>query len=195
MSDNVYQTPKAAVDIPQEALRPYYVVSNRKFWVLYVATFGVYHLYWFYKNWQQFKSFTGMSAWPVARGIFSIFFAHSLFGLIRDSADEQEGAPHLKAGLLATVYVILSLISSGTERLASRDLGSPYTDFISILAMPLVGWVLYQVQKAANAACKDPLGETNNVFTAANVIWIVIGVLFWAMVLFGLYAIATDSTF
>ncbi len=195
MSDNVYQTPKAAVDIPQEALQPFYVVSNRKFWVLYVATFGIYHVYWFYKNWQQYKNFTGISIWPVARGVFSIFFAHSLFRSIRESANDQEGAPPIAAGLLATVYVILSLISSGTERLASRDLGSPYTDLISILTMPMVGWVLYQVQKAANAACKDPLGDTNNAFTAGNVIWIVAGVLFWVMVLAGLYVIATEATF
>ena len=29
----------------------FYVVSPKKFWVLFIATMGAYEPYWFYKNW------------------------------------------------------------------------------------------------------------------------------------------------
>ena len=94
---------------------------------------------------------------------------------------------------MATVYVIFAVVSNVAERLSAKDIGSPYSDFISILTLPLVGWVLMQVQRAANAASGDPLGDSNREFTAANIVWIVLGVLFWMLVLVGLFYIATET--
>ena len=42
-------------------------------------------------------------------------------------------------------------------------------------------------QKAANSAAGDPQGESNNTLTAANIVWMVVGVLLWLLVLLGLY--------
>lgn len=121
MSDNIYQPPQSEVDISQESHQPFYVVSKQKFWILFAATFGIYSLYWFYQHWRQYKRFTGTSIWPVPRAIFSVFFAHSLFRSIRNMADEQGYSPPISPGLLATIYVVFSLLSNGADRAAARD--------------------------------------------------------------------------
>lgn len=195
MSDNIYQPPQSEVDISQESHQPFYVVSKQKFWILFAATFGIYSLYWFYQHWRQYKRFTGTSIWPVPRAIFSVFFAHSLFRSIRNMADEQGYPPPISPGLLATIYVVFSLLSNGADRAAARDIGSPFSDVVSFFTIWVVGSVLYQVQKAANAASKDPGGETNSVLTAANIIWIVLGVIFWILMLIGIYTIITYTGF
>ena len=37
----------------------FYVVSLRKFYLLYIATLGGYVVYWFYRNWKLQKVATG----------------------------------------------------------------------------------------------------------------------------------------
>lgn len=33
----------------------FYVVSKRKFTILFLSTIGLYYLYWFYKNWDRYQ--------------------------------------------------------------------------------------------------------------------------------------------
>ena len=81
---NLYAPPASEIrgESPAGALQAhtFYVVSIPKFCVLYVATFGVYGLYWFYMHWQRYRRGHGQheSIWPVPRALFSIFFTHAL---------------------------------------------------------------------------------------------------------------------
>ena len=47
----------------------------------------------------------------------------------------------------------------------------------------------YNIQKAANVACDDSEGLSNSQLTAANIAWLVVGGLLWALILYGLYEI------
>lgn len=188
MTDNHYQPPTARVDDdPAAAGRPFYIVAPRKFVLLYLFTVGMYAVYWFYQNWAMLKRQRNLNVWPVPRALFSIFFTHSLFQEIDRALESNAVRYAWNAAGAATAYVILSLASSVIGQLANRDIGSPLTDFASLLMVPAVMFPLLAAQKAANFAVGDPQGESNSTLTAANIVWMVVGVLLWLLALLGLY--------
>lgn len=190
MSENPYQPPESDLNIiPEHTRQNFYVVSIKKFTVLYFITLGLYEIYWFYKNWKEYKNYSGQAIWPVPRAIFSIFFTHRLFSNIQLSMTSNKKIFDWYPGALATVYVVLSIISSILDRLSRQDIGSPISDILSILIIPFVFLPLFKAQKAINYSQGDPEGLANNSFTTANFIWIVIGSLYWLLVLYGFIAI------
>lgn len=181
MEENLYAPPQAAVMDVREAQPEFYVVGTRKFLLLFFTTFGLYQLYWSYKHWSRYRAFRQAELWPVARAIFSIFFAHSLNGEIDQSLTRSSTSYRWSPGLLATGYVVFQIVSNVCDRLASRSIGSPVTDLVSIGMLLPLGYVMHRTQQAANLACQQPRGESNRALTAANWIWIVLGSLFWLL--------------
>ena len=191
MTNEPYKTPQADLLAgSDEASGQLYVVSRTKMAILFMATFGLYTVYWFYQNWRNHKDFYGTKIWPVPRSIFFIFFTHSLFGkvdaLLREKQPEFEWSPNL----LATLFVIVSIISNVLDRLSYREIGSPLTDILSLLILPVALIILLKAQDAINLSQDDRDGESNRRLTLYNYIWIVLGGIFWIFVAIGLLAIA-----
>lgn len=185
MEQNLYAPPQAAVMDVADASPEFYVVGTTKFLILFFVTFGLYQLYWSYKHWSRYRAFRRAELWPVARAIFSVFFAHSLNSEIDQSLSRSSTPYRWSPGLLATGYVVLQIISNVCDRLSSRDIGSPVTDLVAIgLLLPL-GYVMQRTQHAANLACQQPRGESNRRLTMANWVWIVLGSLFWLLASIG----------
>ncbi len=183
MSDNVYETPSSELVTEETggSINDFYVVSLKKFNILFFATFSIYAVYWFYKNWKLVKIREKRDIWPVARGIFSIFFTHSLFSLIEGRV-EQAGEKKWNGGQLATLYVVVTLISI--------FMGYGSNTFIYLLSFALiipVWYPLYSAQYKINVICGDPKGESNSEFSAANYIFIGLGVIFWLFALLGAF--------
>ncbi|HEX7261717.1 MAG TPA: hypothetical protein VF258_07870, partial [Luteolibacter sp.] len=149
---------------------------------------GIYQIYWFYQNWRLHKQMTGEKIWPLPRAIFSVFFVHALF---REANNQRDRAsvqlPAWNHSQQATVLVLLLIISNVIDRLSSQSVGSPITDYLSLLLLFPVVACLASAQQKINEACGDPLGESNSKFTAANFFWMVLGGLLWALVGFGLF--------
>jgi MFS-type transporter involved in bile tolerance (Atg22 family) len=186
MEDDVYRAPEAPLLLPERAPDRYYVVSPTKFWVLSIATAGLYRLYWHYKNWALYRASTGERIWPVMRAIFAIFFTHALFREV-DASIRRKALTHSWHPMgAATFYVIASLVENASDRMAGRSIGSPWTDLASILCVPLAISSLYVAQKAINVACDDPDGGSNRRFTIANWVWIGIGFLLWSLIAIGM---------
>jgi hypothetical protein len=191
--ENPYSPPAAAVS--QTVVAPknlFYVVSPAKFWTLFLMTFSTYSIYWVYKHWANWKVKRKENIWPVMRTIFSIFFYHSLADEIDKEILIQRVAYQWSGRMWATLAVILIII----ERILSRvtdDNTPPILDLLLVLTVPTMGYFLYQFQCAANAACLDEEGVTNSKFTAANIVWCVLGGMFWVLVILGLFVIATES--
>lgn len=186
MSDNPYKVPDSDLEVnTDDSQKMFYVVSKQKFALLFFSTLGIYLLYWFYKNWQMFKESSGKSIWPVPRAIFSIFFTHSLFREVDSVLNNNNKKFDWKPETLATIYVIFAIASQVLDRMAIKEIGSPYTDLLSILILPVIYLVLAKSQEAINLSQNDPEGQSNSTYTAANYVWIVLGLLLWAMVLFG----------
>lgn len=169
----------------------FYIVSRKKLAILYLATFGLYGVYWFYKNWSNYKNCSSdkfnvdRSIWPVARGIFSIFFTHALFREIKAYGRDKAALAKWNNESLATQLVLFMIASNVLDRLSYRSIGSPYTDIASILIMaPLVG-LLLSAQHMINVSCDDPDGKSNSRLTHVNYAWIALGLIVWFLVILG----------
>lgn len=191
---NPYAAPRTEVaDPPAVPDEQFYVVGKLKFFALFFATLGLYHLYWFYRHWQLYRLASNADLWPVPRAIFSIFFTHSLTANIDRALDVAAPGHRWNPGGIALAWVVLSLLSNGLDRAAGRGYGSPTTDLLSLLMLPLLGLVLWRIQRAANLACNDAGGATNNRFTGANIGWIVAGAILWMLTLVGMLATETEA--
>jgi hypothetical protein len=197
MDTNPYEAPSSRIADSElgENKQRFYVVSLPKFLVLFFITAGMYQVYWTYKHWAQFKRATKGDEWPVMRAIFSVFFTHSLFNEIGLSLERSPFKYPWAAGLFGGLATLFLLTGNVLDRMAAKDVGSPYTDLMSLAVIPLLGFFLYQGQRAANHACGDPQGETNQQFTAANIVWIILGVLFWGLIALGIVAIMFPEQF
>ena len=184
--DNIYQTPRSDLGQPSGLSSEFYIVSVRKFLVMYLGTLGLYGVYWFYKHWEQYRMRHAASLWPIPRAIFSIFFAHSLFGKIRDSVRGQTPEFSWSSNTYATVYVVLTVISFLSEILVEYGISEGLLMSISMGNLFLFAILLYQVQIYANRACDDPWGRANSRFTVANVLWLLLGAVLWFFTLLGI---------
>lgn len=194
MTSDIYQAPEA--DLASEIAvveREFYVVSGRKFLALMVATFGLYEFYWFYRHWKNYSVYHKEGMWPVMRTIFSIFFMHSLCSSIDASLKAVDKKYHWQPMLLATVYVVLTIGARVAERVSSFAEEFIPLEFISFAIFPVIVCCLYRIQVAANIACDDPKGGSNERFTPANFAWLTIGGLVWLLLIFGVYTIVTEA--
>jgi hypothetical protein len=189
MNENSLTAPVGAVDdtAPRVKSNEFYVVSARKFVLLFLATFGLYQIYWFYMHWARFRRVRQQQhVWPVARAIFPIFFTHSLTEEIDYTARSRSPAYRWSPQLAATGYVTASLASMVLDRLAANSIGSPATDLASVLMLGPACMCLLAIQRAANVACDQPRGDPNSSLSWANWIWLVMGALCWLLVVLGL---------
>lgn len=186
MNDNPYETPESDLGVTtNENNTQFYVVSIKKFTILFFITLGLYSIYWFYKNWKEHKVYSGKNIWPVPRAIFAIFFTHSLFSEVQSALKSKNKIFEWSPGNLATAYVALAIVSQILERMSMKEIGSPISDLLSILVLPLMYMPLVKAQKAINFSQDDPNGIANKSFTGANYVWIILGVLFWLVMFFG----------
>ncbi len=183
---NVYQAPDAEVVSEQSREDDFfYVVSAKKFWLLLMITCGFYNVYWFYRHWALYKKRTAENMWPVMRGLFAIFFTHHLYAQF-GSRSRMAGSAEAKSLTgAATFVVVLSIISNILGRMTVKGIGSPFTDFIELALVPIIGVFLWKGQKVANLVCGDPTGSTNSRLTGANWVWVFLGVIFWLLILIG----------
>lgn len=168
----------------------FYVVSPKKFLVLFLCTFGVYTVYWFYKHWSLYKKSSSEDMWPIMRGIFSIFFTHSLFALFEMKYANKTGENPKSINYLATTYVVFAIGCQICGSFSDNGYGNPATLYLSYLILPVSCWVLYKAQSLANYASEDVNGESNSKLTGLNYFWLVLGAVFWFLILFGLYTTA-----
>ncbi|TQV88305.1 hypothetical protein [Aliikangiella coralliicola] len=194
MTSDVYKAPESEIIINQESEAEFYIVSPKKFLILFIATIGLYSVYWFYKHWSQYKLHNNENMWPVMRGIFSIFFAHSLYESIDRKIRDKKLDYLWSPSIVATVYVLFSVVQNVSNQLSTRDIGVPISDLTSIVFFPLIVWSVYKAQLAANIACGIPDGNINNDITPANIFWIVIGAILWLLNGLALFFVVTGQT-
>ncbi|NUS59370.1 MAG: hypothetical protein HOQ01_00335 [Lysobacter sp.] len=196
MDYNVYAPPTAAVaEVPVRDTtdRDFHVVGKAKFFSLFLLSFGAYIMVWMYQHWAQFKRRRRVAMWPVARGIFPIFFTHSLTEEI-DTALQRANVRHAwSPNGTATMLVILLVGSNLFSRIPDSVVPlvpSMTVLFACLLAMAILAW---RIQRAANVACNDPDGSGNRGYTWANWLWAVPLGVFWALVLLGFAGLALGA--
>ena len=192
MSETMYAPPAADIAVTSSDEAEFYVVAPRKFYLLSVLTFNLYFIYWFYRSWNLVKQRTGESMMPVMRGLFFIFFTHALLRevdrKVRSLGIQFAWSPNT----IATVVVVLSVAMNILDRLSAQSIGSPATDILGFMLVPIIPFFLLKAQLAINSACEDPTGVTNSSLTLANWTWMIIGGLVWILILFGVYLMIVE---
>lgn len=151
----------------------YYAISNTKLVMLSVLTFGLYEIYWFYKQWQFVKKAKDLKVTPWARGLFAPLFAYPLFKHIFELAREAGQKNNPSAGWLALAYFILA----------------------SMGRLPDWGWIisfgsvlpLFPAQNRINLlwSKKHPDDAVSTTFTWKEVAVMIIGGIILLLALFG----------
>ncbi len=175
-AQNPYQPPMAAVDIPKPVIGfgMLFAPSSVKVVVMSLCTFGLYPIYWFYRNWRAIKIQDRDDIWPVWRAIFSPLWAYSCFNAIKEIAEKRRAVSAISAGWLAFAYFAINV--------ASR-LPDPYWIFSLLAFVPLLPVnSLIRIHNRSEGLDH----EANDRFTAWNWLGIVVGGLFLLLVLVGL---------
>jgi len=154
-----------AVADPPAITQPaiYFQVSTIKLVCLSFCSFGVYEIYWFYKNWQLERDRKREQLSPFWRAVFAVFFCYSLFKRIVSTGVGEGLFKGGGAGLLAALYIISSI---------SWKLPDPYSLISLLTVLPLV--VAQQMAEKINARLA-PEAPKNSRFSIANVILLVLG--------------------
>ncbi|MDI9238113.1 hypothetical protein QLQ15_04220 [Lysobacter sp. LF1] len=188
MSENLYAPPAAAVaDAADEAATgtEFFVVGTTKLVLLYLATFGLYPVFWFYMHWARYKRFRRQDMWPAARALFAIFFTHELAGEIDERLHRSGIRYAWSPSLTATAFVVLTIVSTIASRVPEGV--SRIADLLPVILLAPIAWTMVNMQRAANAACGQPDGASNRRLTWANWLWLVAGGFLWTMVLIGTF--------
>jgi hypothetical protein len=152
------------------------IVDGMKVLILSLVSFGLYGIWWIYKSWRFFKEKDGLDIMPVARAIFSIFFLYSLFENIQHYAKSHGYQKSYSSWALFAGQIIFSI--------ASR-LPEPYW-LISIVS----SFFLLAPANALNFAIANSeqyKATTISGFNGRQIAVLVIGGIFWILVLAGLF--------
>jgi len=175
---NPYQAPAtvvadaAAADLSEPT---YFPVGLPKLAVMSIATLGVYILYGFYVNWKAARRLDGDNPWPLARALFYPIMSYALFRRIELYALRIGLRERVAALGLALALFLLAL---------AVTLPDPWWLVTFLAFVPLL-----PVQATVNAinAKAAPHADPNRRFTAWNVVGIVLGAAFLALIVIGLF--------
>lgn len=153
----------------------FFAVSPVKLAIMATVTFGLYELYWFYKNWKLVKQRTKNNIMPFWRAFFGIIWCYPFFGEVGDAIKSRGLSFPTSPGFLAAGWIILSLM---------WRLPNPYwlVSFLAPLALVPVQNTINQLN-AAVAPDHDP----NSRFSGWNIAGIVIGGIFFVIAFFGAF--------
>jgi len=176
-----------------ESSLEYFPVSEGKLMTLYILSFGLYGIYWFYKNWKLQQPKMDKKIFPLLRAIFSIFFTHSLFNRINKSAEHLEQKHKFNANLLATFFVAAVVIGNLLDRISAstgvlENLSNNTIIISSLVIFLLSAYPLAAVQATVNRINNDMLGYLNHKYSMWNYLLIAFGVIIWVMLALGLLA-------
>ena len=161
---------------PSEALFLHIPVA--RLILLSIASCGLYEAYWIYKNWSFLKERKGLIIRPFWRGVFGIFFCHSL---LRDIYADKEARTLLEPAFspsgLATGWVILIVLANLIGRLPG-----PIASIIGF-AMPSYLF-LVPVQNYINSVTKmQSRGSSYYRWSSGHIVCLLVGIIIWALVL------------
>jgi hypothetical protein len=103
-----YSSPGAAATIPDDVLYP---VAIFKLVAMSVCTFGLYEMFWFYRNWRRIRQRTGRSLSPFWRMAFAQFWSFSLFEEVMQEADAAGVRYRWNSVLLGIAFFVLLVCS------------------------------------------------------------------------------------
>ena len=148
------------------------IFSTRKLIILSILSFGIYEIYWFYRQWKILKEKNGLRVTPWARALFSPLYAWSLFENIYEKVGKNTKQDLRNARLLGVSYFLATIL---------YKLPDPYWFLSFSTVIPL-----FIVQKGINTEWKKTNVEEkiSNSFTGKEIFILVFGgiLIFFALI-------------
>lgn len=173
--------------------KPFYVVSMGKFSALFIATMGLYSIYWFYKHWHVLGAVQQKNTQPILRTVFNVVFMPALCKALHNAEKEKGQHYNWNPQALALGYIALQIISVAISFAVHDEKISINWALIQIPLLFGHFLYLYKFQLVANRVCDDPFGKTNSTFSIHNHIWIVFGIVLWIDEIRRLYLLITGQ--
>lgn len=150
-------------DVDSYRATPQFPVSLGKLVLMSIVTFGIYELYWAYKQWDAIRRRENEDVSPFWRACFAPLWGFSLFPRIQKLAEMHHVPINWSGTALATVYFLLG---------ATWRLPSPISLLSLLSFLPIV-----MVQRGVNDlnAAVAPDAPRNDTYSAANIIGIFVG--------------------
>lgn len=177
--ENPFAAPAVAT-VPMNGAMPWFAVSPNKLIVMTMVTFGLYTAYWFERQFRFQKRTNQEKIMPLARAIFSIFFATDLFQRVSAAAVDRALEVRWKVNSLAGLFVG-SIIGGRILDRATQDVTEPLLAtvllVVSVVLVFGVALPLARAQETINQVLDRDLPghERNDTFTVWNWIAIVLG--------------------
>jgi hypothetical protein len=146
--------------------------------VMSILSFGFYEIYWIYKNWRYLKERDGLGIMPFWRGLFGIFFCHSLLMAIHGDRElNHVERPDFSPVILATVWMVLAVV---------KNLTGPVPGVAAVIISALIPSFLcfVPVQNYINSVnTKVSPSAPHSKWSAGQIICLIFGVLTWLGIL------------
>lgn len=176
--------PTAATSMEADAYRamPQFSVSLGKLAIMSLCTFGIYELYWAYKQWDAIRRRENEKLSPFWRAFFAPLWGFSLFPRIQTLAVNLGVPAQWSAGGLALGFLILG---------AMWRLPDPYWLVSMLSFLPLLA-----VQRSVNQLnlAVAPAADRNDTYSGKNVVIIVLGAILLLLALLGTLVPNPDDT-
>ena len=164
-------------------LQPFFLyIPISRLIILSIASFGLYEMYWMYRNWRYIKERHILNISPFWRGWFGIIFCYNLLRTIyRDKAARSILEPSFSPGWLATGWIVFFMISYIIGQ-ADELLASAISAFVPSFLF------LAPVQKYINTVEERRNSGQYYKWSSGHIVCLVFGVVFWALLLIGIGA-------
>ncbi|MGU9818361.1 hypothetical protein ACU684_23535 [Pseudomonas sp. LF135] len=184
MTENVFATPTANLQTAAQITPEFYVIAERKLFILSVLSLGLYMYFWSFKHWSNYKKATQADIWPWARGLLCIFFVHKLYR----RADHQiriTGRSYIfDFEQWATMLVVITVAAHIVDRLSDHIESTAAVAVWLFISIPLRAYLMQKGQAMLNFAAGDADGSSNARFNVWNYLVMVPGAALWALMLF-----------
>jgi hypothetical protein len=184
MTENLYAAPTANLETAAQTTSEFYVIAERKLFILSVLSFGFYMYFWSYKHWSNYKKATHDNLWPWARGLLCIFFVHKLYR----RADHQiriTGRSYIfDFEQWATMLVVITVAAHVVDRLSDHIESTAVVSAWLFISIPLRAYLMQKGQALLNFAAGDAEGASNARFNLWNYLIMVPGAALWGLMFY-----------
>lgn len=167
-------TPAPDKPVQNELRQAYFTVGAAKFSLMAVATFGIYQLYWFYRNWRIIRDRDKSRISPFWRASFAPFWTFSMGSRFTEEARAQNISLTLPVIALGVIYLVLNVL---------WRLPDPYWLVTFLAFVPLLPFDFAARRLNGGGQLAPP---TFGRLSGWNVAWLVIGSILWLLAIVGM---------
>jgi hypothetical protein len=147
----------------KEMQQAYFTVGAVKFSLMSLTTFGVYELYWFYRNWRIIRDRDQSQISPFWRAFFAPLWTFSMGSHFTEEAKDKNLSLTLPVVALGVTYLLMS---------ALWRLPDPYWLVSFLTFIPLLPFDFAARRLNGEGQLADP---TFGRFSSWNIAWLIVG--------------------